>query len=180
MATSDVRTLLACALLAAAPAHADGWWYGSFFAGNTKSDHTDPLIINDEKSEGAYGIGVGVTFNDWFAAQLDWHTYGENRDYPVCCAVGSALPEHSYALRMLPRLPIGERFAIELGLGVAKWEGDFDSGGTRTDTEETDGWYSVGLAWKLGANWSITVEAQRLESDFAELEWTGASLRYRF
>ena len=170
--------LLAC-LFPAAPVARAADWYGEFHVGTTRG--TDAFAT--ERVEGAYGLGIGVEFNRWFSTQLDWHTLGENPGIPSCpiiCATPSPLPEHGYALRALPRLPIGDSFALELGLGLMKWEGDYNLIGVPVEANGTDPWYSVGAAWRFDERWSITVEMQVLELEGMDFDWTGATLRYRF
>jgi opacity protein-like surface antigen len=180
-----VAALLVCAC-ATPGAAAD--WYGEFHVGTTRANHEDPAFTGDERVEGAYGVGVGVSFNPYFSTQLDWHTLGENYDYvappcpiPPCLSPITILaPEHGWALRALPRLPLGDRFALELGIGWMKWEGDFSYTGTVFSASSTDPFYSLGVAWSFGERWSATFEHQQLELDHLDLDWTGATLRYRF
>jgi hypothetical protein len=177
--------LLLCAWAAPAVA-ADR--YGEFHLGTTRVELPGFPGVAD-RVEGAYGIGVGAKFNEYFSTQLDWHTLGENRNVaapPPCptppCTLVLILPspEHGYALRALPRLPLGERFALELGIGWMKWEGDHTNAGTVFSDSGTDPFYSFGVEWKFGEQWSATVEYQRLEHDYLDFDWTGATVRYRF
>ena len=186
MSCCMLRALVAALLLGASArtaAAADAEWYGEFHVGTTRSDHTNAAITGDEKTEGAYGVGVGVRYNDHFSVQLDWHTLGENPDQPACpgvCVTTIPLPEHGWSIRALPRLPLGDRFALELGLGLMSWEGDYNFAGAPAMSVGTDGWYSLGVEWRFAERWAVTLEAQQLDSDLVELEWAGAALRYRF
>lgn len=173
-----LRVLLLAFAFAAPGALAAPGWYAELHAGTTRA--TD---AGGERVEGAYGIGIGVAHNRWFSTQLDWHTLGEDVDIPSCpivCTTPPPLPEHGYALRAIPRLPLGERFAIELGLGLMKWEGDYSIAGAPYETSGTDPWYSLGVAWRFGERWSLTLEQQLLDAEAIDFDWTGATLRYRF
>jgi opacity protein-like surface antigen len=176
---------LAAALLFPAASAAD--FYGELHAGTTRADN--PSITGDERVEGAYGIGVGVKYGEYFSTQLDWHTLGENPYVaPVTCPIPPCpivittgpFPEHAFVLRALPRLPLGESFAIELGLGLADWEGDQDVVGTEFTSGGTDWMYSLGVEWRFAERWSATVEMQVYEIESIDFDWAGATLRYRF
>lgn len=164
-----------------APAASAADRYAEFHVGTTRAD--SPVVIYDERTEGAYGIGAGVAFNRWFSTQLDWHTLGENSIHPACLppamCVLSIFPEHGYSLRALPRLPLTDSVTIELGIGVMRWEGDVTYYGSVFDNSGTDPWYSLGVEWRFAERWSATIEYQQLEFDY-DFDWTGATLRYRF
>lgn len=176
--------LVAAALaLASVAGAAEADWYGELHVGTTRADHANAAITGDERTEGAYGVGIGVRYSERFAVQLDWHTLGENPDYPSCpllCITTVPLPEHGWAIRALPRLPLGDSFALELGLGLMSWEGDYSVAGSPVTGVGTDGWYSLGFEWRFAERWALTLEVQHLDSDVAELDWTGATLRHRF
>lgn len=170
---------LVLTVVAFAPTAGAADWYGEFHAGTTRATDAG----GSERVEGAYGIGVGVEFNRWFSTQLDWHTLGENSPPPSCApllCVSVLYPEHGYALRALPRLPLGEDLALELGIGFMAWEGDVTDSGVVFSDSGTDPFYSFGASWKFGESWSATVEYQQLQHDFLDFDWTGATLRYRF
>jgi hypothetical protein len=182
-----IRSLPLLLSLAFSAVAAAADFYGELHAGTTRA--SSDFITNDERVEGAYGIGVGVKYNEWFSTQLDWHTLGENPYVPpVNCPlppcpiviITSPYPEHAWVLRALPRLPLGERFAIELGLGLADWEGDQDVAGTEFASGGTDWMYSLGAEWRFAERWSATVEMQVYEIESIDFDWTGATLRYRF
>jgi len=184
-----VRIAIVFASLAAVAAHAADF-YGELHAGTTRVDHQNPAITGEERVEGAYGLGVGVKYGEYFSTQLDWHTLGENPYVPpppVCpippCPVTVTFlpfPEHAWVLRAIPRLPLGESLAVELGIGLAVWEGDQDNAGTVIENTGSDLWYSFGLEWRFAERWSTTVEMQTLDSVYLDFDWTGATLRYRF
>jgi hypothetical protein len=163
-------------------------FYGEMHAGTTRATVDAPGFTGDERVEGAYGIGVGVKYNEYFATQLEWHTLGENTftppapcPLPPCpITVNVVYPEHAWVLRALPRLPLGERFAMELGVGYAKWEGDIDGGGISFGFDGTDWLYSLGFEWRFAERWSATAEMQVYEIEGYDLDWTGATLRWRF
>ena len=178
---------LAASLILGALAQAADF-YGEFHVGTTRAD-IDAAATGTERVEGAYGLGVGVSYNAWFSTQLDWHTLGENPYVaPITCPIppcplpttSGPFPEHAWVLRALPRLPLGERFAVELGIGLADWEGDQDVAGVEFTSGGTDWLYSLGLEWRFGERWSATVEKQVYDIDGFDLDWTGATLRYRF
>jgi len=184
-----IRALPAAALLALAPAVQALDWYGQFHAGTTRVDIADPAYAGEVRVEGAYGVGAGFELNRWFSAQLDWHTLGENRDVsslppclpgPCVAVTINPYPEHGWALRALPRLPLGDSFAVELGLGFAHWEGDYTLTGTRFASSGTDSLYSLGVEWRIGDRWAATIEVQELAVDGVDFGWSGATLRYRF
>jgi opacity protein-like surface antigen len=184
MKHTTVAAALAVAILAASASAAE--FYGELHAGTTRGDYD--AVTQDERVEGAYGLGVGVRYNAWFSTQLDWNTLGENAlPPPVTCptppcpiAVIVAYPEHSWTLRALPRLPLGESFAIELGIGWADWEGDVDAGTIGLGVDGGDWLYSLGVEWHFGERWSVTAETQVYAIDQLDFDWTGATLRYRF
>lgn len=184
-----LRTLAISSIAAVGDiAHAADF-YGEFHAGTSRVEHQNAAITGEERVEGAYGIGVGVRYNEYFSTQLDWHTLGENPyippaacPIPPCPIIITLLPfpEHAWVLRAIPRLPIGDSFAVELGIGLAAWEGDQDVSGTMFEDSGTDLWCSFGLEWRFAERWSATVEMQKLDHEWLEFEWTGATLRYRF
>ena len=189
MSSSFLRALgAALFLFACAHAAAADEWYGEFHVGTTRSSHQDPTFTGADRVEGAYGIGAGAVFNEYFSTQFDWHTLGELPDQsPPACPIPPCpitlvfiIPEHGYVLRALPRLPLGESFALELGIGWMKWEGDLTTSGVRFSDSGTDPLYSLAASWRFGERWSATVEYQQLQHDYLDFDWTGATLRYRF
>lgn len=181
MRTPHLALALAFFASASAPA---AEWYGELHAGTTRVERDTG---GAERVEGAYGIGAGVRYNRWFSTHLDWHTLGENADVPPagciptpCVVPAPVLPEHAWALRALPRLPLGERFAVELGLGVARWEGDVTVAGSGYNDASWDPLWSLGLEWRSAGRWSATIERQALVVDGIDFDWTGATLRWRF
>lgn len=171
-----------CLGLASVAGGAD--WHAELHAGTTRAERDTG---GPERVEGAYGIGIGVKYGEWFSTQLDWHTLGENADVPPaactptpCVVATPVLAEHAWTLRALPRLPLGERFALELGLGLARWEGDLTVAGAGHDDSGWDPLWSLGFEWRFAERWSATVERRELMADGFELDWTGAALRWRF
>lgn len=157
-------------------------WYGSVGIGQSDAD-TVGLTL-DERSEPTMGLGVGVVYNKWFATQLDWQYLGANSIHPACLppalCVLYAYPEHGLSLRALPRLPLGDSFALELGLGLMKWDGGVNSAGTEFKVSGTAPLWSIGFEWQFAARWAVTAEYLDLQLDGAEFSTTGATLRYRF
>jgi opacity protein-like surface antigen len=156
-------------------------WYAEFHVGTTRADLDDPVYSGTARVEGAYGVGAGLALRGWLGLQLDWHTLGENPPAAPCapspCAtLTPTYPEHAWVLRAMPRFALAERFTVELGLGVARWEGDADG----LATSGTDPLCSLGVEWRFAGRWSATVEHQELALDGARFGWSGAALRYRF
>lgn len=173
---------------AAAGASNDAGWYAAALAGTTR---TENATSNAEFSEGSVGLGLGIRHGRWFGAQLDAIRLGQAEAgapsaFP-CSVYAGMRPELGLALRGLARLPIGERFVLELGYGYMHWQASVETGSGPIEESGLDWTYSFGAGVRFSERWEILLEHRRVGtpdsapvSDPTEFSWDGATLRWRF
>ena len=126
-----------------------------------------------------YGIGVGTLFNDYVGAQFDWGYTGTPTPAPcpVPICVIYITPEHVMSLRVLGRLPLGDRFELIGGYGRSKAEN-----GTYGFTQYSD-MISFSAGWRINETFTLSIQ-RRIASvnDFTadDAALDTVSLRYGF
>lgn len=175
MDTNASRITRAAALalaLAASAAQAAEWFseigYGRVDFGSSFADTPD-----------TYNVGLGVLFNAYFGAQLDWAYAGTPSlgpcPGPFLC-VTAITPDHLTSLRALGRLPLGESFELIGGFGrVQHQNGPYDY------TVYADR-VSLSVGWRINETFTLSLQRQvdSVDSGFYDTDTDTVTLRYRF
>lgn len=160
-------------MTSAAPALAQGNFYGEFLLGN--ADQTvsgsgggvSVDVVSD--SDIAFGLRGGYQFNETFSAELTLQELGEVEDNVDGLNLG--IDTSIVALGIKAALPINDQWALSGRVGFASWDSDLSVDGQSDGSEDgSDLYYGVGVDYSFNDTIYLGVEYTLTDMDFGSEE----------
>ena len=181
-----LAAFLCLALLAGAPAAAQGPWSLTAHVGTVEIDRLarDPgawwADIDDRGT--AMGLSVGYDMNPTLGIRLLYERANDLRSVNVCppgatcpaIAIREEVDFTAWQLALVPRLPLTQAWSLSGTLGIMDWKLRRDD--ILPTDSDTSLVYGVGFAWRSGAI-ELGLESQRADVDYDGLRFS-AGVRF--
>jgi len=134
--------------------------------------------VDDE--DVAAAVELGRSFGRHLAVQAGYHDFGEYEALEFPCEPGRICPEvlvpfelatmeiTGVSLVLVPRLPIGERFALVGKVGALEWEAELvsDTSGRTLETfDDREVLIGIGFAWDFPGGLGLQLELEGFSLD---------------
>jgi OOP family OmpA-OmpF porin len=154
--------------------------------------------VNVDDSGDGWKLMGGVTFNDYFAAEVAYVDLGDvtasfdattSDASQMLVDAGNLLPVlgDGFSVSAVGRYPFGERGAIFAKVGAYFWEADVAvdvtgsaTGSASPNVDGTDVVFGVGGDVYFSGNFGLRLEWERYALEQNDVDFVSASLLYRF
>ncbi len=163
-------------------AAADSGFFVSGAIGSAKLDEDFGDFAVDTSST-SFRLTAGWRFNDYFALEGGYHSFGKFEDQvdDDGVPVNVSLKADGFTLGAIGSIPLGEQFSLFGRAGAFFWDGDADINNvTQATPEDTNIFIGAGADYAFTEQFSVTGDWTRYELEDVSSGVFSIGFQYRF